>query len=47
VVKRLRPSAAVFREAHIDEARLTAQVPGPVLAELRAKLSVRSLEEIF
>ena len=41
MAKHLQPSAAVFREAHTDEAWLTAQVPGSVDADLQADLGVR------
>jgi len=47
VVAHIRPSVVVLRGAHTDEAWLTAQVPGSVYADLRARLGVRSSAETF
>lgn len=47
MVEHMRPSAVAFREAHTDEAWLTAQASGAVHADLQARLSVRSLADTF
>lgn len=47
MVEQMQLSAAASREAHRNEAWLTAQVPGPVRTDLQARLSVRSLADTF
>lgn len=47
MVEYMRPVTAESLEARMDEARLTTQVLGSAHGDLWAKLSVRSLADVF